>query len=122
MWHLSYAKLGVSRTPKIVEMATKVEADPLYSRLNARGRKELKPSGKNALAERFSDYAGLGLPAHKAAMDGSIECLKEVYRSMHNVGVPSRDVNGATALHLAVRSNKVEAVKLVNILLPEPRT
>ena len=87
------------------------EQDRLYSWLNTRGRKSFKPTEKARLAERFPEYAKLGLPAHKAAIEGDVEALKEIYTSTNAQGVPSRDVNGATPLHLAVRSNRLEAVK-----------
>ena len=87
------------------------DQDRLYSWLNARGRKSFKPIEQERLAERFPEYAKIGLPAHKAALEGNIEALKEIYTSFTARGVPSRDVNGATPLHLAVRCNRIEAVK-----------
>ena len=85
--------------------------DKLYSRLNARGRKSFRPTERAQLAEKFPEYAKVGLPAHKAAIEGNIEALKEIYAAFSDDGVPSRDVNGATPLHLAVRGNRIEAVK-----------
>lgn len=86
-------------------------ADPLYAKLNIRGKKQFKSADKATFAESFSEYARLGLPAHKAALDGNVECLKECFCSTPVEGVPSRDVNGATPLHLAARSNRADAVK-----------
>ena len=85
--------------------------DQLYSRLNARGRKSFKSVSSKQLTENFPEYAKLGLPAHKAALDGNVDALKEIYTASITEGVPSRDVNGATPLHLAVRGNRMEAVK-----------
>ena len=86
-------------------------ADALYSRLNARGRKQFKTTSKRLFSQKFPEYAKVGLPAHKAALDGDVNCLKEVFACNQDEGVPSRDMNGATPLHLAVRNNHVEAVK-----------
>lgn len=88
-----------------------VMADHLYSRLNSRGKKQFKTTQWSNFVENYSDYAKLGLPAHKAALDGNIDCLKDCFSSCTSHGVPSRDVNGATPLHLAVRKNQNETVK-----------
>lgn len=85
--------------------------DALYSRFNARGRKGFKPTSRQQLAEKFPDYGKVGLPAHKAAIEGNVEAMKEIYCAYADEGVPSRDVNGATPLHLAVRGNRLDAVK-----------
>ncbi|CAI8003671.1 Espin [Geodia barretti] len=85
--------------------------DKLYSRLNTRGRKSFRPTERAQLAEKFPEFATVGLPAHKAALDGNVEALREIYAAFTEDGVPSRDVNGATPLHLAVRGNRMEAVK-----------
>ena len=85
--------------------------DVLYSRLNARGRKSFKSTDRAQLAEKFPEYGKVGLPAHKAALDGNVEALREIYTAFSADGVPSRDVNGATPLHLAVRGNRIETVK-----------
>lgn len=85
--------------------------DVLYSWLNARGRKSFKPIDRAQLVERFPEYGKIGLPAHKAALDGNLEALQDIYAAFTADGVPSRDVNGATPLHLAVRSNRTETVK-----------
>lgn len=85
--------------------------DPLYCSFNARGRKQFKELGRSALAETYPEYADVGLPAHKAALRGDVEGLKEIFACNRDDGVPSRDVNGATPLHLAVRNNRVETVK-----------
>jgi len=85
--------------------------DLLYAKLNSRGKKQFKPTNRRSFAENFEDYAKLGLPAHKAALDGNIECLKGCFCSCAADGVPSRDVNGATPLHLAAKNDRVDAVK-----------
>ena len=85
--------------------------DKLYSWLNPRGRKSFKAVGRAQLVEKFPEYAKIGLPAHKAALEGNVEALREIYAAYTAEGVPSRDVNGATPLHLAVRGNRIEAVK-----------
>lgn len=89
-------------------------ADALYARLNNRGKKTFKEQNKEEFHAHFGDYAKLGLPAHKAALDGNVECLKECFCSYINEGVPSRDINGATPLHLAARNNCADAVKYVD--------
>lgn len=86
-------------------------AEFLFCKFNARGLKQFKNLNKNALKENYPEYAKVGLPAHKAALDGNIDVLKEVFISGSENGVPSRDRNGATPLHLAVRNNNVDAVK-----------
>ena len=83
----------------------------LFCRFNARGRKQFKNLDKNGLKEKYPEYVNLGLPAHKAALNGNVDVLKEVFISCNEDGVPSRDRNGATPLHLAVRNNSLEAVK-----------
>lgn len=86
-------------------------AEFLFCRFNARGRKQFKNLDKNVLKDKYPDYANLGLPAHKAALEGNVDILKEVFVAGNEEGIPSRDRNGATPLHLAVRSNKIDAVK-----------
>ena len=85
--------------------------DKLYSWLNPRGRKSFRPIKRSQLAEKFPEFAKIGLPAHKAALEGNVEALKDIYAASTADGVPSRDVNGATPLHLAVRGNRVDAIK-----------
>ena len=85
--------------------------DRLYSWLNPRGRKNFRSIERSQLAERFPEFARIGLPAHKAALEGNVEALRGIYAASTAEGVPSRDVNGATPLHLAVRGNRIEAVK-----------
>ena len=85
--------------------------DFLYCRFNERGRKQFDSIERGELESKFADYAKVGLPAHKAALDGNIECLKDLFSAYWDDGVPSRDVNGATPLHLAVRNSRLDAVK-----------
>jgi len=85
--------------------------DALYCRLNARGRKQFKRIKKSEFAENYPNYAGIELMAHKAALEGDIECLRDIFAASLDEGVPSRDTNGATPLHLAVRNDRVEAVR-----------
>ena len=89
------------------EMAT----DFLYCRLSERGKKQFKTLERGELESKYPEYTKVGLPAHKAALDGNIDCLKDLFSAYWIDGVPSRDVNGATPLHLAVRNSQVEAVK-----------
>ena len=85
--------------------------DFLYCKFNDRGRKQFDSIESGELESKFSDYVKVGLPAHKAALDGNIECLKDLFSAYWDDGVPSRDVNGATPLHLAVRNSRLDAVK-----------
>lgn len=87
--------------------------DALYSRLNARGHKQFKGAEKQEFEQTYPTYSKIGLPAHKAALDGNVSCLRDFYLSKHekDEGVPSRDVNGATPLHLASRTNRIEVIR-----------
>lgn len=86
--------------------------DALYAKLNSRGKKQFKvPSNRESFSQHFAEYSNLGLPAHKAALDGNVECLKECFCCYMKEGVPSRDVNGATPLHLAAKNNRADTVK-----------
>lgn len=85
--------------------------DFLYCSFNERGRKQFDSLERGELLSKFPDYAKVGLPAHKAALDGNIECLKDLFSAHWDDGVPSRDVNGATPLHLAVRNSCLDVVK-----------
>ena len=85
--------------------------DALYAKLNSKGKRQFRASDKETFAKNFEDYANLGLPAHKAALTGNVECLKECFCTYMKEGVPSRDVNGATPLHLAAKNNRIDAVK-----------
>lgn len=85
--------------------------DFLYCRLSERGKKQFKTLERGELESKYPEYTKVGLPAHKAALDGNIDCLKDLFSAYWIDGVPSRDVNGATPLHLAVRNSQVEAVK-----------
>ena len=85
--------------------------DFLYCRFNEKGKKQFDVIERAELESRFPEYTKVGLPAHKAALDGNIECLKDLFSAYWNDGVPSRDVNGATPLHLAVRNSQLDAVK-----------
>ena len=86
-------------------------ADFLYCKFSERGRKQFDSIERGELESNFPDYAKVGLPAHKAALDGNIDCLKDLFGAYWDDGVPSRDVNGATPLHLAVRNSQTDTVK-----------
>lgn len=87
--------------------------DALYSRLNSRGRKQFKGCEPVEFKQSYTKYSNIGLPAHKAALAGDVSCLRDFYLSKHerDEGIPSRDVNGATPLHLASRTNRIEVVR-----------
>ena len=107
----TYTAQDLATQIKLKRTAMNGNEDVLYSWLNARGRKNFKPTARAQLAEKFPEYTKIGLPAHKAALAGNVEALKDIYTAFTADGVPSRDVNGATPLHLAVRGNRTEAVK-----------
>ena len=89
--------------------------DALYCRLNARGRKQfanLRVSLQE-LARKYPDVSKVTLPAHKAAAEGRCDCLRDIFVVWNETGVASRDVNGATPLHVAARTNRIETVKWV---------
>ena len=87
--------------------------DPLYARFNVRGHKQFKGADPVEFEVSYPNYSKIGLPAHKAALDGNLYCLRDYFLSKHqkDEGVPSRDVNGATPLHLASRTNRIEVIK-----------
>ena len=95
----------------LITRAREMATDFLYCRFNEKGKKQFDAIGRAELETKFPEYAKVGLPAHKAALDGNIECLKDLFSAYWNDGVPSRDVNGATPLHLAVRNSQLDAVK-----------
>ena len=107
--------LGVAHGNALLKELQKREAimatDFLYCKFNDRGRKQFDSIESGELESKFADYVKVGLPAHKAALDGNIECLKDLFSAYWDDGVPSRDVNGATPLHLAVRNSRLDAVK-----------
>ena len=88
-----------------------METDFLYCKFNERGWKQFDSIERGELESKFPDYAKVGLPAHKAALDGNVDCLKDLFSAYGTDGVPSRDVNGATPLHLAVRNSQIDTVK-----------
>ncbi len=91
--------------------------DPLYARLNAKGHKQFRGADPVEFEECYPDYGKIGLPAHKAALDGNLSCVRDYFVSKHqqDEGVPSRDINGATPLHLASRTNRIEVIKWVQV-------
>lgn len=107
--------MALGNTVRLLEELQKREAnmatDYLYCKFNDRGRKQFDSIESGELESKFADYVKVGLPAHKAALDGNIECLKDLFSAYWDDGVPSRDVNGATPLHLAVRNSRLDVVK-----------
>ena len=85
----------------------------LYCRLNNRGKRQYrKRLGKGSeLSDRFAEYASVGLPAHKAALEGNVEVLEELFLWKGATGIPALDRNSATPLHLAARGGHVDAIK-----------
>lgn len=86
---------------------------PLYCKLNNRGKRQFRKSyGKpRELSAKYAEYASVGLPAHKAALDGDVEALEEIFLWKGVNGVPALDVHNATPLHLAARKNRAGAIK-----------
>ena len=103
--------MALGNTQELQRKKANMATDFLYCRFNDRGRKQFDSIERGELESKFADYVKVGLPAHKAALDGNIECLKDLFSAYWDDGVPSRDVNGATPLHLAVRNSRLDAVK-----------
>lgn len=84
----------------------------LFAGFNNRGKRQYRKliGTVEHLSDEFSEYAGIGLPAHKAALDGNIEALAQIFLWLEDE-VPALDVNGATPLHLAAKQNRVNAIK-----------
>lgn len=93
-----------------VQMATN---RPLFCLLNNRGKRQYRKAyGKpRELSEKYAEYASVGLPAHKAALEGDVEALEEIFLWKGSKGVPALDRNCATPLHLAARRNRAPAIK-----------
>lgn len=90
-------------------MPTKQE---MFVAFNNRGKRQYRKSigTIEELSDEFSDYESVGLPAHKAAFDGNIEALTQIFLWLEDE-VPALDVNGATPLHLAAKQNRVNVIK-----------
>ena len=84
----------------------------LFAGFNNRGKRQYRKliGTVEKLSEEFSEYENVGLPAHKAALDGNIEALTQIFLWLEDE-VPALDVNGATPLHLAAKQNRVNAIK-----------
>ena len=84
----------------------------LFTGFNNRGKRQYRKliGTVEQMSEEFSEYANIGLPAHKAAFDGSIEALAQIFLWLEDE-VPALDVNGATPLHLAAKQNRVNVIK-----------
>ena len=84
----------------------------MFAGFNSRGKRHYKRQidAVDQLSEEFSEYARIGLPAHKAALDGNIEALTQIFSWLEDQ-VPALDVNGATPLHLAAKQNRVNVIK-----------
>lgn len=91
--------------------------DALYCRFNARGRKQFANLHITVeeFARKYPDVIKVTLPAHKAAVEGRSDCLRDIFVVWNESGVASRDTNGATPLHVAARTNRVEIVKWVDL-------
>lgn len=91
---------------------------PLFCTLNNRGKRQYRKTyGKpRELSEKFAEYASIGLPAHKAAIEGNVQALEEIFLWKGTKGVPALDRNCATPLHLAARRSHAPAIKWANQL------
>lgn len=88
------------------------EVAPL-TRFNNRGLRRYKKligSIKKKESQQL-EYSKVDLPAHKAAWDGNVEMLEEVYAWKTKEGVPCVDRHGATPLHLAARRNHLNVIR-----------
>ncbi len=101
----------------------KDEATP-FIRFNNRGLRHYKKQvgSFEGIDHRFSEYSKVDLPAHKAAWDGNLEALQQVFiwkHSTKNSGVPCVDRHGATPLHLAARRNQEAIIRYILLTVTE---
>lgn len=86
------------------------DAEKLYCRLNKNGRKQYRKD-IGVVPEFVGDLGDVDLPAHKAALEGNLSSLQNVFMWKNNSGVPALDIYGATPLHMAARRNHADIVK-----------
>ena len=84
-----------------------------FTRLNNKGLRQFKKriNSISRFEDRFSEYARVDLPAHKAAWEGNLEALEHVFILKHKQGVPCIDRLGATPLHIAARRNQANVIR-----------
>lgn len=103
-----------SNLPTLTIMATPTTAPPAMCTLNEKGMKQYQKRIKAASDKpdpAMGEYESAKLPAHKAAFDGNTAGLEAVFiSSVKNGGVTVAD-KGISPLHMAIKGNKMEAVK-----------
>ena len=113
-------------TAEIVEelrrLRFKDEAATPFIRFNSRGLRHYKKQLRafKGLDHRFTNFSRVDLPAHKAAWEGNLEALQQIFLWKHSTtkgaGVPCIDRRGATPLHLAARRNQEAIIRYALIL------
>ena len=82
--------------------------------LSERGMKQYQKRLKSITGSTdpiLKEYSTAKLPAHKAAYDGNIPALESIFISKASTGgLPIAD-KGITPLHMAIKGNKIEAIK-----------
>ena len=84
-----------------------------FIRFNNRGIRHYKRQAGSfkGLDDHLIEYARIDLPAHKAAWDGNLQALEQIFLWKGKDGVPCIDRHGATPIHLAARRNQVNIIR-----------
>ena len=84
-----------------------------FIHFNNRGIRHYKRQAGSfkGLDDHLIEYARIDLPAHKAAWDGNLQALEQIFLWKSKDGVPCIDRHGATPIHLAARRNQVNIIR-----------